>query len=528
MSGYAGTGRLLRLALRRDRVLLPVSGALLVALAGGSASATLGLYSDPGAAVAAAEAIQTSPAVVGMYGPLADPSNPDSIAAFKTLMMGAVIVALFTISLVRRHTRGDEEPGRVELLGSTVMGRRAPLTAAVVLASGAVLVVSLLAGLSMVAAGLGLRGSLAFGAEWATAGLAFVGVTAVAAQVAATARGCAGLASAVLGVSYLLRAVGDTSPSVSWLVWVSPLGWVEKVGVYGPDRFVVLLLGAALAASLVAASYTLLERRDLGAGLFPTRAGPAVGASSLGTPLALAWRLQRGLLVGWVVGYAVLGLVLGAVVGSASSFVTDDSVRAMLQKMGGDAETLADLLVSTELHFMAIGAAAYGIAAALRLRTEEGDLHTEQVLATHATRRAQLGAHALVALGGSALLMVVVGLGLGVSTRGGVRRRGRGRDSPAAGLAGARPRRVGVRRPGPGRVRRAADRRRRRLGPARGLPRAGRSRPALRPSAVAHRPLALRPRHRPPGWGRARDTTAGPRPRRSGPVRRRGGSLPAP
>ncbi|MEO9067676.1 MAG: hypothetical protein ABI281_06075, partial [Caldimonas sp.] len=36
---------------------------------------------------------------------------------------------------------------------------------------------------------------------------------------------------------------------------------------------------------------------------------------------------------------------------------------------------------------------------------------------TPVTRRAQLGAHAVVALGGSALLMVVVGLGLALGTR---------------------------------------------------------------------------------------------------------------
>jgi len=417
VSGYAGTGRLLRLALRRDRVLLPVSGLLLVALAGGSARAAVGLYADPAAAVAAAQAVQASPAIIGMYGPLADPSNPDSIAAFKTLTVGAVLVAVLAVVLVRRHTRGDEEAGRTELLGATVVGRRAPLTAAVLLASGTVLLVSLLTGLSVAAAGPGLRGSLAFGAGWATAGLAFVGVTAVAAQVAGTARGCAGVAYGVLGVTYLLRAVGDTSPSVAWLVWLSPLGWVEKVGVFGPDRFAVLLLGVALAVAGLVASYGLLERRDLGSGLLTTRPGPAHAASSLSTPLGLAWRLQRGLLLGWAVGYTVVGLVLGAVVGSASSFVTDDSVKEMLRKMGGDATTLADLFVSTELHFLAVGAAAYGIAAALRLRTEEGELHTEQVLATSATRRAQLAAHALVALGGSAALMLLVGVCLGVGTQ---------------------------------------------------------------------------------------------------------------
>ena len=53
--------------------------------------------------------------------------------------------------------------------------------------------------------------------------------------------------------------------------------------------------------------------------------------------------------------------------------------------------------------------AAYGISAALRLRSEEADLHTEQVLATSVSRRA---GHAVIALGGSALLHLVIGTGL--------------------------------------------------------------------------------------------------------------------
>ncbi len=417
MSGLAGTGTLLRVALRRDRVLLPVTGLLLVALAGGSASATRSLYADPAAAVAGARAANASPAVVGMYGPLADPSNPDSVGALKTLMLGAVLVAVLAVVLVRRHTRVEEEAGRTELVGAAVVGRRAPLAAAVLLAAATVVVVSLLAGLSLAGAGLGLRGSLAFGAAWAATGLAFVGVTAVAAQVASTARGCAGLAYGVLGAAYLLRAVGDTS-SLGWLTWLSPVGWAERVEVFGADRFAVALLGPAALVVLTGVAVVLLEHRDLGAGLLPTRPGPARAAASLSSPLALAWRLQRGLLVGWLVAYAVLGLVLGAVAGNVGAFVTDDSVRDMLTKLGGGATSLVDVFLSTELRFLAVGAAAYGVSAALRLRSEEGDLHTEQLLATAATRRAQLGAHALVALGGSALLLVVVGAGLAVSASG--------------------------------------------------------------------------------------------------------------
>jgi ABC-2 type transport system permease protein len=186
---YAGTGALLRLALRRDRLVIPLSVLGLVALAGGGAKSTLDLYQGQ-QAVDAAKALLASPAIVGMYGPIANPDNPDSFAIFKTLLMGAVCVALLAIVLVRRHTRTEEEAGRTELVGAGAVGRRAPLTAAVLLAAATVLLTSVLAALSLIGAGLGTRGSLAFGAAWAASGLTFTGVTAVAAQLTTTTRGC--------------------------------------------------------------------------------------------------------------------------------------------------------------------------------------------------------------------------------------------------------------------------------------------------------------------------------------------------
>lgn len=412
MSGYAATGTLVRLALRRDRMLVPVWVLALVALAGGSASSTIALYPDPAKAVEAARAAALSPAIVGMYGPIADPNNPDSIGALKTLVLGGIFLAVLACILVRRHTRSEEEAGLTELVGAGVVGRRAPLTAAVLVASVTVVVTSLLAGLSMAGAGLGLTGSLAFAAAWAGIGLAFVGVTAAAAQLTETARGCTGFVIGTLGVTYLVRAVGDTSAGLGWLTWVSPIGWAEKVEVYGANRFIVALIPAVFTIALIGLAFALLERRDLGAGLVPTRPGAAVGTPSLRSPFALAWRLQRGLLIGWLVGFAIFGLVLGGIAGSVTSFVDSPQVADMLTRLGGSAGSLGDVFLSTELRFMAIGAAAYGISAALRLKSEETDLHTEQVLATSVSRRALLAGHAVIALGGSALLLLVVGAGL--------------------------------------------------------------------------------------------------------------------
>ena len=41
-----------------------------------------------------------------------------------------------SVFLVIRHTRADEQAGRLELTGSAAVGRQAPLTAGLLLAAG--------------------------------------------------------------------------------------------------------------------------------------------------------------------------------------------------------------------------------------------------------------------------------------------------------------------------------------------------------------------------------------------------------
>lgn len=422
MTGYAGTGTLVRLALRRDRLVIPLSVLALVTLAGGSAKTTVDLYRGQDA-IDASRALLSSPAIVALYGPIANPDNPDSFAVFKTLLLGAVLVAVLAVVLVRRHTRTEEEAGRTELVGAGVVGPHAPIAAALVVAASTVVLTGVLAAASLVGAGLGAAGSLAFGLAWIGAGLVFAGAAAVAAQLTSTTRGCGAWALGALAVAYLLRAIGDSSTgAAAALTWLSPLGWAEKVDVFGANRYAVTLLPLAATVLLVWLAFGLRARRDLGAGLLPARPGPANAAASLSSPFALAWRLQRATLLGWSAAYLILGFVLGSVARSVDSVANSPQMQDLLRRLGGDAANLSDAFVVTELQFLAVGAAAYGISAALRLRSEEADLHTEQLLATSTTRRSQLGSHAAIALGGSALLMLLLGVTLAIGHGSGVAR----------------------------------------------------------------------------------------------------------
>lgn len=415
MSGFTGTGALLRLAARRDRVLIPVSVLALVVLVAGSAQATIDLYPTTESALGAMGDIVTNPALVAMYGPLTSPTI-DSFSVFKTILLGGVFLCLLAYIVVRRHTRTEEEEGRLELVGAGVVGRRAPLAAAILLGVLAVLVTCVLTTGSAIAVGLDRTGSVALGVAWLTMGLTWVGVTAFAAQLTETARGTAAFSLGALAVAFLLRAVGDTAEEgspLTFLTWLSPIGWGEKVSPYGANQLWPLLLGIAAFGLLCVAAFSLLERRDLGAGVIPPRPGPA--RSRMRTVEAFTAYLARGTVIGWVITAVVLGSVVGSIAGNVQSLMDSPQTAEMLRKLGGGAGMIVDVFFSAELHIASVAVAAMGISLVTRLRSEETSLRGESVLATSVTRVRWALSHIGVAVLATTLVMVLVGIAAGLA-----------------------------------------------------------------------------------------------------------------
>jgi polyether ionophore transport system permease protein len=416
MSGLVGTGSLVRLALRRDRVILAVWILIFVAIAAGSASATVGLYDTVQARMAAASSINNTPSLVALYGLIYDESSLGALSLIKLGAFGGALVSVLAILIVIRHTRAEEETGRLELVGSAVVGRHAALAAALIVTVGAILALGLLTTLGLVGAGLPAAGSLAFGLAWASIGIAFAAVAAVAAQVTESARAAIGLAVAFLGVVYVLRAVGDTAGdgAAAWVRWLSPIGWGQQVRPYQGDRWWVLAIPAVFFLLVAAAAYALVERRDHGAGLLPQRPGPATATATLRGPLGLAWRLHRGALVGWAAGFVLLGLVFGNIASNIGNFLGSPAARDLIQKLGG-VKSLTDAFMSTELGIVGVIASVYGVQVVMRLRSEESELRSEPVLATTVGRISWAWSHITVALLGTAALLVCAGLGGGLT-----------------------------------------------------------------------------------------------------------------
>ncbi|MFG2314885.1 ABC transporter permease [Streptomyces tendae] len=404
----AGTGTLLRFALRRDRVLIPVWVAVNALMVLSMPGTIKGLYGTAAERADLMRQMETNASLRALVGPVFDDSL-GALTAWRVGLYAGALAAVMSLLIVVRHTRDEEESGRQEVVASGMVGRRAPLTSALLAAAVANAVLALLIAAGL--AGQGAAGAAALGLGVAGVGMLFATMAAIVAQLTESARLARGLTAAVLGGAFVLRAAGDsaTDDGSSVLTWVSPLGWLENLRAFAGERWWVLLLiaGATVAQGVVA--YALAGRRDLGMSFLPTRPGPAAGR--LRTAGALAWRLQRGSVLGWSIGFFAAGVVYGGMTEGAADLVGDnEQARGIIERMGGQAG-LTDAFVSAMIGMLGLIAALYVVASVLRLSGEETSGRAEPVLAGAVGRLRWAAGHLVIAFGGAALIMLLAGLG---------------------------------------------------------------------------------------------------------------------
>lgn len=420
MSGFTGTVRLVRLALRRDRISLPAWILGMAAFLG----ATTALFADnyakhPELLVPDTRIVIENPGmrVLGLVtGP-----TVGGYTLHRDALTLAVLAALMSIFAVVRHTRQAEELGRTEMLGAGVVGRYASLGAAVITALAANIVLAGFLGLGLIAAGQPVAGSLVAGTSIALVGVAFTGVASVTSQLASTTRGATGLAGAALGGSFLLTALGNMVGTVdsaalrvtsAWPAWLSPIGWGQQMrpfadNVWWPAGLSLIALGMFSGAAVV-----LAGRRDVGRGMWPERRGAAHARPSLLSPTGLVWRLQRGALLGWAIGLVGFGLVFGAL--SEEITGLEGAATEWYEAFGGDADLLGAYWASM-MQVAGLSVAAYVVTLLLRLHHDEAQGTLEPVLGTAVSRLRWLTGYAVNALVGATLLILLFAVAMTIS-----------------------------------------------------------------------------------------------------------------
>lgn len=415
-----GTGTLLRHMLRRDRWRLPawVLGLSLLMV---YFSTALGTVLDEQSLAGLAQ-LALSPVTALVGGPgygLDAVTVPRFLAGLYGvyLMLGAALMSMLTIS---RHTRAEEQSGRAELVLAGVVGRHAQPAAALLLTVLMnLLLAALMTGVLLTAPidpAPAVAPTILFTGSIAAVGIAFAGVATVTAQLSPYSRTCTGIAGLVLAVSFIVRGLGDMSRvqggELAWLSWLSPIGWAQQTAPYTLDRWWPLALPLVFAAVMVVLGALLRTRRDLAAGVIADRPGRTQAPAWLGSPLALAWRLQRGNIVGWSVAMLITSLVFGAFTRTVADTAGDMPVE-ILAVLGGATGIVEGYLGFMGVYF-AVMLAVYGILAVTSLRGEETDHRTEPVLSAAVGRPVWLLSWAGVAAAGALWLCLLAGVAEGL------------------------------------------------------------------------------------------------------------------
>ena len=408
ISPYTGTALLTRVAVRTGWRSLTAWALGLVALYLATAASIATLYGTPSAI--ASYGASVGEALVMLNGRVAGLDTLGGVVTNEFAMVVSLAVPLMAIFLAARSTRAEEESGRHELVLAARVGRLAPATAALVVV--AVSFTALGAGLWAVSFTLDVdrNGAALYAASVVTLGWVYGAVTAVLAQVVSHTRTLWAAALTVVGASLVTRGIGDTREN--WLSWTSPLGWHGLVRPFGDSSPLPLAVSVAVAGALAALALWLAGHRDVGAGLIPTRAGPATASTWRASRAGLAVHQHLGAFLGWTVGVVALMSVYGALMNVVVEAIVGNPALAVF--LGGS-DTIVDPIVAMIVAFGGFLGAGFALQSLGGLRGEETSGRVELELAAGRSRPGWLAAHAAVVGVGAALVVVAGSAAFAVS-----------------------------------------------------------------------------------------------------------------
>lgn len=415
-------GTLVRFRLRRDRV-VGTAWVVVVALSiMFVVSALASTYGTHQMRLGVIEVLTSNPTLLAVRG------APDGASAGSFFMteIGAfmmLLVAFMNTFTAVRHTRADEEQGRSDLIVATRAGRASSTWATIAHAGILNVAMGLLSAIVATASGYDLPGSLVLGWALASTGIAFFGIGLLSAQIFSTSRAANGWGIAAIAVLWVLNAAADANGTASAdhlhvtpsaAVWFTPVGWGLRIRPYTQNEWWIGLLSLALAAVLVAVSFWLQSIRDTSSGLVASRRGRAGASAVLRGPIGLAWRLQRGSIIGWGVAAVVGGLLIAGLGKTLNDAVAaNPEIATSLKKVGSGSGSVLEVFLGVMAALIGLLVAGAAVQTVIRLRQEEAATNAETVLATPVSRLRWYLSFVIVAVVASAIILVLAGAVMG-------------------------------------------------------------------------------------------------------------------
>jgi ABC-2 type transport system permease protein len=356
--------------------------------------------------------LSTMAANTGLRALLGETRRITTIGGFtdwRALGVTILVASIWGLFVATRYLRGEEAAGRLELfLCGQTTARRAATGA---LAGIGVGVLAMYLPTALLTAAVGARpdvgiplsASLFFALAITSGAALFAAVGALASEIMPTRARATGLATAVFGVAFMLRALGDSAPGAHWLVNISPLGWVEQLRpLAGPQPLWLLPIVGLIASCAIGT--VLLAKRDLGAALLADKDSARPRIALLGSAELFTVRLAVASVAAWGAAVIVAALLYGSFTKSAATaFASSSLVRrvtggltnvaaGLLQVKGAQVYAGVIFLILMTL-IMAYVASAVG-----RVREEEADGYLDNLLVRAVSRQRWLSGYIALAL----------------------------------------------------------------------------------------------------------------------------------
>jgi ABC-2 type transport system permease protein len=350
---------------------------------------------------------------VGLNALLGKPHHINTVVGFtawNALTVTAIVGAIWAFLLASKTLRGEETAGRWELM---LTGRNTARQATANVLAGlgtSLLTLYAVAGLAFIAVGhvhtvnFSPQAALFLALACVSAAAEFLAVGALASQLMPTRSRAASLAAGVFGLSFLIKAVGDAS-GATWLLNVSPLGWIEKLQpLYGSQPQWLLPI-AGFVVVLTGLTIFLAGRRDLGDSMFADKDTAKPRSGLLKSPLGLALRLTRITAASWLVGIGLLALFYGLLTKAAAQ-AFNASQKALKVESGlvhGSQHAGAVLFLGIVFLFVMALTMAYTASAVGAMREDEAVGYLDNIFVRPVSRLRWL-------VGRAGLAVVVVAL----------------------------------------------------------------------------------------------------------------------
>lgn len=361
--------------------------------------------------------VETSknPAMEAMLGPgQFDQVSVGALFTHEMMLFTSILVAIMSILLVSKNTRGDESDGRIEMIRALPIGRVSPLISSIVIMIIVNLAIALILSVTLPLLNIDSitwQGSILYGVSLGSIGILFGMITAIFAQLTETSSSVTGLSVTVLLLSYLVRAVGDViNDGISM---ISPLGWLTRTFAYSDNNWWPVVVMIITAILFLVIAMTLYFRRDIESGLLPSKPGNKYAHKIWLSPLGMQLKLYKVGIISWAIGMFIFGASYGSIFGELDDFIKSNE---MLQQMlSSNSDDYVESFLPTLMVIMAIVSTIPALQSLYKIKNEIQTHRIENILSKKVSRMKLLSSYLLVSLVNSFLMIFLAALGMYVA-----------------------------------------------------------------------------------------------------------------